>query len=295
MKCSGTPVPGHFLFWEKFPRVPAGDRLEIYRERRKQMKLKKVWMAAFTGKKSGYAFHTLGGILGIVAGILLVTVGGVVLILSQGWSQVLAITALWLGVTVLGIWFALSLARRTVREDTVLLLTEEDRLFHLQARDFSYHGGGPAGVVAGVLDTQRFLEELARNPFVPQGAEEILQVESIRENSGSYAVRCRVRHPNGRLVLRSCILAKGMADEDLLLRELERRRNWRNDLEPKAANNLPGVLISTGVMAASGALCLCSHPAVAKLPPQIYFPCLAVAFAAFCADVYFLVRQRRGE
>lgn len=259
------------------------------------MKPKKVWMSASIGKKSGYALHTLGGVLGIVVGVLLVTVGGTVLILSRGWPQILAITALWLGMTALGIWFAFSLGRRTVREDTVFLLTEEDRLFHLQARRRSGHDGGPAGMVTSVLNTQKFLEEVTHHPFVPREAEEILQVESIRENADGYALRCRVRYSNGRRGIYTCLLAKGLPDEDLLLQELERRRNWRNDLEPQNGSNLPGVLVSTGVMAAAGALCVCSHPAVAKLPAQMYFPCLAIAFGAFCVDVFFLVRQRRGE
>ena len=42
-------------------------------------------------------------------------------------------------------------------------------------------------------------------------------------------------------------------------------------------------------------VCVLSHPAIAVLSDEIYFPCMGVAFVAFCFLFYFIIRQHRGE
>ncbi|MFR3792868.1 MAG: hypothetical protein ACLTWO_13265 [Blautia massiliensis (ex Durand et al. 2017)] len=86
-----------------------------------------------------------------------------------------------------------------------------------------------------------------------------------------------------------------MPDSDLLLRELERREGWENTLEPAADRSLSGLAVSLLVCVGLAAVCVLSHPAVARLPDGLYFPCLGAAFVAFCVTVGFAVRRHRGE
>lgn len=55
------------------------------------------------------------------------------------------------------------------------------------------------------------------------------------------------------------------------------------------------ILLSALAFAACISLCILSHPAVAKLSGELYFPCMGASAAAFSLLLYFLVRQHRGE
>ena len=123
----------------------------------------------------------------------------------------------------------------------------------------------------------------------------ILRVEGIKENRSHYALACQVRRPNQRVIRRTYFLIKGMEDQEFLLRQLERREKWAGG--PEVQENRKPVYILLGVLVCCGfgALCVLSHPAVARLPQSIYFPCLGAAFAALCCVVWLAIRQHRGE
>lgn len=259
------------------------------------MNLKKVWMTPYTGKKSYYAWHSLGGILGIVVLMLALILVGTCLSFFFSWPRELFSLLLCIGVTALAVWLTLRLGQRSVQDDTVFLLTESDRLFVLQARRLSDHSHGVLGYAMGTWETQSFLRQLAKQPFVPAGADEVLNVNQIKETPRDYVIRCQVRHPNRHVVQRTYFLVKGCEDEDLLLHQLERREGWETALEPPQNRTPFAIFLSALVFVCFATLCVLSHPAMAKLPQAIYFPCLGAAFAAVCALVYLLVRQRRGE
>lgn len=257
--------------------------------------VKQVWMSRKTQRKSRYGLHILGGIFGIAALALVVTGGGTVLGLSMGWPVELFSPVLCAGVTVLMLVLSVGLGRRSVEDTTVFFLTEEDRLFVIDARRLANYGGDMVSTAAGFLKTQQFLRTLARSPHLPAGADEILRVEGIKENRSHYALTCRVRRPDQRVIRRTYFLVKGMEDQEFLLRQLERREKWAGGPEVQE-NRKPGyILLGVLVCCGFGALCVLSHPAVARLPQSIYFPCLGAAFAALCCVVWLAIRQHRGE
>ena len=104
-----------------------------------------------------------------------------------------------------------------------------------------------------------------------------------------------MRRRGGRFFTRTYFLVKGYEDEDELLRQLELRRRWDAELEFAESRTPLRLLICVLVFAGFAALCVLSHPAVARLPEGIYFPCLAAAFAALFGAVYFGILLRRGE
>lgn len=259
------------------------------------MELKQVWMSRNTAHKSRYALRTLGGILGIAVLAMVVILGGTWLGLARGWPMKVVSTILCLGVTVMVTVLAVGLGRRSVGDATVVCLTEDDRLFLINGRSLVYHGRDILSQGIAAVEVQQFLRSLARNPGVPAGADEILRVEGLREHGTHYALVCRVRHPNGRLIRRSYILVKGMEREDQLLQQLERRQ--RCAVTPEAAENrMPLYLFLSGLLCCGLlAVCVLSHPAVGKLPQELYFPCLGLAFLAVCLVVTLAVIQRRGR
>ncbi len=260
------------------------------------MEPKKIWLSAGSGPKNRYALRLLGSVAGIAVLAVVLVGGGTVLCYRLGWPREVFLLALCLGVTALAVGLALAAGRRAARDATVFFLTGDDRLYAVDARRLSYHGDGdPVRFARGTLQTQAFLRRLAAQPGIPQGADEILRVENLKQNAASCAVVCEARHPNGRTVRRTYFLYKGLPDGDLLLRELERRQTWQSDLEPAADHGALYILLSAVALAALGAVCVLSHPAVARLPQALYFPCLGAAFAALWALVYFVVRRRRGE
>lgn len=259
------------------------------------MALKKVWMSPNTGIKSWYGLRILGGVAGTVALMMALVAVGVLLIFWLGLPREVSSLVLVCGVTVLAVVLALKVGWRGVRDATVFFLTEEDRLYVMDARALSDYGHGVLGYAFGAMETQNFLRRLAERPYVPDGADEIVKVARIKENRGYYALSCWVRRPNRRAVRNTCFLVKGNRDEDLLLRQLERRQSWKLDLEP-GENRRPFCILASGlVMAGFVTLCVLSHPAVARLSPKLYFPCLGGAFLAFFFLVYFIICQRRGQ
>lgn len=259
------------------------------------MNLQKVWMSPATGRKNHYAQRTLGSIVGIAALMLLLICGGTLLSYYLHWPREIFSVLLCFGATALAVWLALRVGWRSVRDATVFFLTEDDRLYAMDARTLSDHGHGIPGYIAGTAETQKFLRTIAARPFVPAGADEVLKVERIRENRSYYAIICQVRHPNRQMVRRTYFLVKGSEDEDLLLYQLERRQSWENRLELAENRNPRYLLISTLTLAGLIALCVLSHPEVGQLPQGIYFPCLGAAFVAVFFVVYFVIRLRRGE
>lgn len=256
------------------------------------MTLKKVWMSQDTGRKSRYGLRTLGGIAGIVVLMMALIIGGSVLSVSLDLPQKAFSLGLVCIVTVLAVVLALKVGWRSVRDATVFFLTEDDRLYVMDVSALAHHGHGLLGYAAGTMETQTFLRRLAQRPYVPEGADEILKVERIKENRTYYALSCRVGR---RGILRTYFLVKGNQDEDLLIRQLERRESWEVDLEP-GENRRPLCILASGlVLVCLAALCVLSHPAVARLPQKIYFPCLGAAFLAFFFLVYFVICQRRGQ
>ena len=243
------------------------------------MELKKVWMSPDTKKKSKYGYRAVGGILGIVLLMVLLLCGGTLLSLSLGINKKAFSLILLTAVSALGIFF----------------LTENDRLWVMDARGLSNHGNGFLGFAVGTMETQAFLRRQGRQPFIPNRADEILKVLNIKENRSHYAVRCQVRHPDTHVTRFTYLLIKGNPDEDMLLRELERRKTWENALEPAGNWNLLYILLGGLALAACVTMCVLSHPAVAVMSGELYFPCMGASLAAFCVFLYFIIRQRRGE
>ena len=134
-----------------------------------------------------------------------------------------------------------------------------------------------------------------RRPYLPAGADEVRKVERIKENGSHYVLSCQVRRPDGRMGKKTYFLIKGCRDEELLLRQLERRKIWAGALELAENRNPRFILLSALACAGFSALCVLSHPALARLPQEIYFPCLGAAFLSLGCLVYFVIRQRRGE
>lgn len=259
------------------------------------MKLKKVWMSEDTGKKSHYGVRTIGGVLGIAVLMVLLILGGVLLTFYLELPREVTSLGLVCAVTFLAVILALRLGRSTLRDATVFFLTQDDRLYAMDARLLIPQGRSLTGQMEGAARIQDYLRRLSQSPHIPAGATEILKVERLKENASHYAIVCQARHPNRNITLFTCFVVKGLPDEDLLLRELERRQSWQSDLEPAANHNPLGILVSGLVLAGFAALCVLSHPAVGRLPQAIYFPCLGAAFLSVFFLVYFIMRQRRGE
>ena len=55
------------------------------------------------------------------------------------------------------------------------------------------------------------------------------------------------------------------------------------------------ILLGGLALAACVTMCVLSHPAVAVMSGELYFPCMGASLAAFCVFLYFIIRQRRGE
>ena len=259
------------------------------------MKVTKIWLSPDSEKKSRYGLRTLGGIVGIAVLALLLVCGGTVLMLSRGWSRELFPLILCLGVTALAVFLAVRLGRRSVQDATVFFLTEEDALFAVDVRQLVRPGHNLPGYAAAAAETQKLLRRIGAQPYLPAGADEVRKVERIKENGSHYVLSCQVRRPDGRMGKKTYFLIKGCRDEELLLRQLERRKIWAGALELAENRNPRFILLSALACAGFSALCVLSHPALARLPQEIYFPCLGAAFLSLGCLVYFVIRQRRGE
>lgn len=262
------------------------------------MELKKVWMSPETEKKSHYGYRTVGGILGIVLLTTVLLVCGALLPLSLGmpqkWFKWFS-TILGVSVTSLEIVLAARLGRRGMQDAVIFFLTENDRLWIMDARGMSYHGRGFLGFSLGAIETQEFLRMQGEEPFLPEEADEILEVLNIKENHSHYALRCQSRYPNNRVVLHTYFLVKGIKDEEMLLKELERRRNRKNTLQPSENRKPLYILLSGLALAACVTLCVLSHSAVGIISGGFYYPCFGASYVSLFFLLYFIVRQRRGE
>lgn len=259
------------------------------------MKIKNLWMSPDSGGKSRFGLRSIGGVLGIALLALALAGGGAVLVLRLGLPvQVLGLI-LCLLVTALVLALALRLGRRTVQDATVFFLTEEDRLFALDARELTDYGRNAVDNLLGAFRTQQLLRELSRRRELPGRAREIVKVENLKDRGGSLAAVCLVRDINGRRFRRSYFLVRGLENEEELIRQLERRKSWKSGLEERDGKGPLYMLLSGACLAVLALLCLLSHPSVGELPGKIYFPCLLGAFAAAVVLVSFLVRRSRGE
>lgn len=258
------------------------------------MELKKIWISRNHSGKNSFALHSIGGTLGICALALLLAGGGTLLALERGISVKGFSMALCCAVTALVLFLALSLGRRTVQEATVFFLTEDDKLFALDARELADGGRNTIDQLLHAVKVQHILEELAGRPGLPEKASEIVSVESLKDKGGYLAAVCRVRSTKGRLFSRCYFLVQGLENEEELIRQLERRKNWRNALEERDSGSSVCIPVSAACLVSLVILCVLSHPAVGRLPGSFYFPCLLGTFAAVMFLAYFLVRQSRG-
>lgn len=256
------------------------------------MKIKKIWISSDSGK---HTLHILGGIPGIALLMTVLIIGGMFLSFFFDLPRKIFSVILCVAVTALGVFLALRLGQRTVRDVTVFFLTENDRLYAIDARRLSRYGHNITSYVTGTLQTQQLLRHFSKISHIPAGADEILKVEHIRENSTHYVFRCQTGGPDCSPVRRTYFLVKGYPDEESLLQHMERRQNWESTLEPVSCRHRPAVLISCLLLAVFAILCLLSHPVCSRLPHSIYFPCLGGAFLAFFSLIYFVIRCRRGE
>lgn len=187
------------------------------------MPVKKIWIAAPPEGKSLYALHSLGAVVGITALILALVAGGTVLTLYYSLPRESTLLGLCLGGVILGVVLALKAGRRSLRDALVFFLTQEDRLYLLDARTLARYRRGPAGYASMALDTQKLLDRLASSPTLPVQALEIVKVEKIAQGDRCSRVTCRVRRSTGQEGRWRFLLPEGYPEEDLLRFQLERR------------------------------------------------------------------------
>lgn len=255
------------------------------------MNIKKIWMPPDTMKKNGCSFRQSVSILGIVCLIFLIICSGMLISQYAGvYGRVVSII-FYLGSIAAAVWLSLYRGWRSVRDRTCFFLTEDDRLYIVNNGPLSGRNQG----IPGYMESDRYFHEAAEYPAVPGGADEIIKVERIKENSLYYSIICQVRHPNRRIVRHTHFLVKGYADEDLLLYQLERRKKQEGMQLPGDRKSFLCLVTSILAFIIFTSLCVLSHPAQELLPGEIYFPCLAGDLAAFYFIVYFSIRRRRGE
>ena len=161
------------------------------------MELKQIWTSGNTEIGSHYAAKVLGGSLGLAVLAAALVAGCTTLLYRLGLMNEWVTLVLCLAVTALIVVAAFRLRRSVQRDRTIFYLTEDDRLFVLDAASQYRHTGGVLGMAEGAIKTEQFLNENACRPVLPAGADEILAVDNLKENAGHYAIRCRVRCPNG--------------------------------------------------------------------------------------------------
>lgn len=259
------------------------------------MKLKKIWMSPETKKKSHFFLGTTGVILGIVLLSVLLILTGSILIEILGLSKKVFSLFLCIGVTILGVYLALKTGQRSLQNTMVFFLTEEDRLFVLDVRTLVYCGNNFISYQKASGKIQTYLRKLSQKPFLPRDAHEIVKVNFIKENRNSYVLNCQIKYQESFMEEQTFFLVKGYEEEELLLYQLERRKTWENVLEPSTRKTPFYILISGLSMVLCGGVCVLSHPMIEKLPQEIYFPFLGLAYLFFSIFLYFIVRYRRGK
>ena len=253
-----------------------------------------IWMSPSTQQKRPYGLFLLGGILAIVLFTLLLTCGGIILGLHSGQSMELLSLFLCLCVPTLAIFFSVKLGRSSAGHATVFFLMGGDRLFAIDTRRLVYHGDTPLDYAISALELQKYLSKFADRPYLPARADEILKVKQLREKRTHYVVICLVRHPNRHIIHRTYFLMKDVEYHEQLLQQLERRKKTNASFESTDDRSilLPLICFIAGII--FSALCVLSHPAVAQLPQNIYFPCLGAAFATLCCGLFLALRRHLG-
>lgn len=259
------------------------------------MKVKKIWMSRESKEKSHFRGSMMGRILGIAVLMLLFICGGMAMIFCLNLPREIASLILCLGTTAAGVYLALRAGRRSVRDVMVFFLTEDDRLFVMDARSLGSRGGTAIGYFEDMGEIRKFLRRLAEKPYLPAGAGEILKVERIRENGSYCTVICQMRLPGRQVTRHTFFLVHGYEEEDLLVWQLQRRKDWESSMGTENRRNQTGVAVSTLLGICCSGICVLSHPEVQQLPTDLYAPFLAGAFFAFFMAVYFGIRYRRGE
>lgn len=259
------------------------------------MKIEQIWMSQDTEKKNRYGLQMLGGIVGIVVLALVLILVGTVVGFQLGLPMKLVSVILCLGVTAFMVIFAMKLGRKSVKDVTVFFLMEGDRLFVLDSRKLVDFGTEALSHAAAMVKIQKFLDRMARDPYLPVGADEIVKVERMKVNSTHYALVCRIRHPSGRVARRTYFLVNGLENQEQLLLQLQRRLQWASSPEMTENRNPLWIFLSALICFCFVSLCVMSHPAVGQFPQSIYFPCLGGAFVALCCAIWFGIRQHRGE
>ena len=123
------------------------------------MKIKKIWISSDSGK---HTLHILGGIPGIALLMTVLIIGGIFLSFFFDWPRKIFSVILCLAVTALGVFLALRLGQRTVRDVTVFFLTENGRLYAIDARRLSRYGHSITSYFAGTLQTQQLLRHFSK-------------------------------------------------------------------------------------------------------------------------------------
>ncbi len=197
------------------------------------MDIKKIWISPDTGRKIPYALTVIGGIIGIVVLALALIGGGTVLYftmpsLQEAFSLEELSLALCLIVTALTVTLAICLGRRSALDACLFFLTSDGRLFVLDVRSLVPQGSGLIDAVISTVRVQKLLRRLEKTSCLPDGADEILKVEKIRENEACYTLICQVRRSGGHTAGKTYLFGKGGEDEGMLLNQLEcREAGWR--------------------------------------------------------------------
>ncbi|WP_367925559.1 hypothetical protein [uncultured Ruthenibacterium sp.] len=252
----------------------------------------KIWMSPQTEKHNPSLWRLGAQVIAIVVLAFFLIIAGMKLVYRWNLPQPTSLLVLCLFITALVIFLAYRLGRHNARNLAAFFLDEENRLFAMDFRwvlscnhRITYHDW---------KRLQQWTERIRIQKIVPDGAAEILRVENIRENPSDYAVVCQVRR-YGRIGRLTLMLMKGYEDEDWLLRELERRRNWDSRLAEDDDRRPLGLAVGALVLGIGALGALFSHPALGYLPQIIYFPALAVVLVGIVMLVSFIVKRHRGE
>ena len=262
----------------------------------------RIWTPPGGGGKNRYALTAVGGSLAIGAFAAGAVSGGILLAFRLGWSMEAASLILCLLVTGAVLGLTAALGRRLLSLSLLFCMDDAGRLYAVDARKYAARRRGMASAAAvqqavralaapgGILE-RRLREERGLTGLEPQ----LLRLEGLRERRGSYALRCLTRFPSGRAALRSWILVKGYEGEEELLRALVRLPGPESGAELSGGDPFPHLLLSAGALAILLALCVASHPAMGRLPLELYFPTLGLTFLAFCRVLWLLLKRYRGE
>lgn len=258
--------------------------------------VKKTWISVGADGKNRYSVRTFAGIAGIVALAVLIVVGGSWIPFYVNVDKAAFSLALCLGTTALATWLALRLRWRSAHDATAFFLTEDNRLYALDARGMFNRGSSAISLAQDAVETQSFMDGLAKTSTLPDGAIEIVKVDRMKENRLYYAVRCQVRPSNSLAITEhTCFLPKGYEDEQALVDQFKRLEGQAGPAKELGGRMAGPIAASVAALAILIVLCVLSHPAFGLLPQAIYFPCLGAAFVAFFFVVYYVTRHKRGE